>query len=56
MQSHHRSILFLLAALALAGVASSLVLPVGLFPKVDFPRVVVTSTPATGRRTAWRSR
>ena len=40
-QSHHRSILFLLVAFALAGVASSLVLPVSLFPKVDFPRVVV---------------
>jgi CzcA family heavy metal efflux pump len=41
VQSHHRSILFLLAAFAIAGAASSLVLPVSLFPKVDFPRVVV---------------
>jgi multidrug efflux pump subunit AcrB len=39
--SHHRSILFLMVALAIAGLASSLALPVSLFPKVDFPRVVV---------------
>jgi CzcA family heavy metal efflux pump len=39
--SHHRSILFLMAAFAIAGAASSLALPVSLFPKVDFPRVVV---------------
>ncbi|MBI1370990.1 MAG: AcrB/AcrD/AcrF family protein [Planctomycetes bacterium] len=40
--SHHRSILFLLAALAAAGVYGGLNLPVGLFPHVDFPRVVVS--------------
>ncbi len=55
VQSHHRSILFLLAAFALAGAASSLALPVGLFPKVDFPRVVVNMEAGRpARRTGWR--
>ncbi|MDB5353730.1 MAG: hypothetical protein JWN24_183 [Phycisphaerales bacterium] len=36
---HARSILFLLAALVLGGVLATLVLPVSLFPKVNFPRV-----------------
>ncbi len=39
---HRRSILFLVALLALAGVAASFKLPVALFPQVDFPRVVVS--------------
>ncbi len=39
---HRRSILFLAALLALAGVAAAFRLPVALFPHVDFPRVVVT--------------
>lgn len=38
-QSHSRSIVFLLAALAVAGAVSSLSLPVALFPQVSFPRV-----------------
>jgi len=38
---HARSILFLLAALVLAGVFCALSLPVSLFPKVNFPRVRV---------------
>ena len=41
MQGHRRSILFLLSLLALAGAAATFKLPVTLFPKVDFPRVVV---------------
>jgi CzcA family heavy metal efflux pump len=41
VQSHRRSILFLLAVLALGGAASSLKLPVALFPRVSFPRVRV---------------
>ena len=41
IHSHHRSILFLLIALAVGGLASSLKLPVALFPQVHFPRVVV---------------
>ncbi|MHB1951666.1 MAG: efflux RND transporter permease subunit, partial [Acidiferrobacteraceae bacterium] len=41
VQAHRRSILFLLAALALAGAASSFILPVSLFPHVSFPRVEV---------------
>ncbi len=39
---HRRSILFLVAMLALAGVAAGFKLPVALFPQVNFPRVVVT--------------
>jgi CzcA family heavy metal efflux pump len=41
-QAHRRSILFLLAMLALGGVIASFILPVSLFPNVDFPRVVVS--------------
>jgi CzcA family heavy metal efflux pump len=40
--SHARSILFLLAALAIAGAVASLSMPVALFPHVDFPRVRIT--------------
>src|SRR5258707_4428373 len=40
--SHTRSILFLLAALALAGAIASFFLPVALFPQVSFPRVRIT--------------
>ncbi len=39
---HRRSILFMVALLALAGLAAALHLPVALFPHVDFPRVVVS--------------
>jgi len=39
---HPRSILFLLASLAVAGAVSIWSLPVGLFPRVTFPRVVVS--------------
>ena len=39
---HRRSILFLLALLVAGGIFSALQLPVGLFPNVDFPRVVVS--------------
>lgn len=39
--SHRRSILFLLAMLALAGMAAAFRLPVSLFPTVSFPRAVV---------------
>src|SRR5437870_12687862 len=41
-QSHARSILFLLGALALAGTVTSFSLPVALFPQVSFPRVRIT--------------
>ncbi|MHB8174777.1 MAG: efflux RND transporter permease subunit, partial [Nitrospirota bacterium] len=40
IQHHRRSILFLLVLLMLGGVASSLKLPVALFPNISFPRVV----------------
>ncbi|MGV6818356.1 MAG: efflux RND transporter permease subunit [Thiotrichales bacterium] len=40
--NHRRSILFLVAVLALGGIVAGLKLPVALFPHVDFPRVVVS--------------
>jgi len=40
--AHRRSILFLVAILALAGIAAATRLPVALFPHVDFPRAVVS--------------
>jgi CzcA family heavy metal efflux pump len=42
VQAHRRSILFLMAMLAAAGIVASLNLPVSLFPTVDFPRAVVS--------------
>ena len=42
MQTHRRSILFLLLVLAVGGVISSRFLPVALFPQVYFPRVVMS--------------
>ncbi|GAO22516.1 cation efflux system protein [Alicycliphilus sp. B1] len=42
IQGHRRSILFLVALLALAGMAMALRLPITLFPNVDFPRVEVS--------------
>ena len=39
---HARSILFLLAALVLAGAFASRVVPVSLFPRVDFPRIRIS--------------
>ena len=42
LTAHRRSVLFLLTAAVLGGVFAALDLPVGLFPKIDFPRVVVT--------------
>ena len=41
IQAHRRSILFLVLAFGLAGLASSLNLPVSLFPHVTFPRIQV---------------
>ncbi|MDA8093893.1 MAG: efflux RND transporter permease subunit [Betaproteobacteria bacterium] len=42
VQRHRRSVLFLLATLALAGLFAAFHLPVTLFPNVDFPRVRVS--------------
>jgi CzcA family heavy metal efflux pump len=42
VQAHRRSILFLIAMLAGAGVVAARSLPVSLFPTVAFPRVVVS--------------
>ncbi len=41
LEAHARSIVFVAAALAIAGLVSALSLPVGLFPQVSFPRVVI---------------
>ncbi|MDC8446910.1 MAG: efflux RND transporter permease subunit [Nitrospira sp.] len=41
VEHHRRSILFLVLAFGLAGLASSLTLPVSLFPHVTFPRIQV---------------
>ncbi len=41
IQTHRRSILFLIVVLSLAGLASSINLPVSLFPKINFPRIQV---------------
>lgn len=38
---HRRSVLFVLIIMILGGIAAALRLPVGLFPAIDFPRVVV---------------
>ncbi|MGH8163453.1 MAG: efflux RND transporter permease subunit, partial [Rhodanobacteraceae bacterium] len=42
LNSHARSLIFLLAVLILAGIFGGLSLPVALFPQVSFPRVRVT--------------
>jgi CzcA family heavy metal efflux pump len=43
LQRHRRSVLFLLALLAVGGVFAAFKLPVALFPTADFPRVVVSA-------------
>jgi len=50
LQAHRRSLLFLLAILAIAGVIAAFQLPVTLFPDVSFPRVAVELD--SGDRTA----
>jgi CzcA family heavy metal efflux pump len=42
IQVHRRSLLFLMAVLALGGLISSFGLPVSLFPQVNFPRIEVS--------------
>ncbi len=41
LQRHRRSLLFLLTLLALGGVWAALRVPVALFPRIAFPRIVV---------------
>jgi multidrug efflux pump subunit AcrB len=41
VERHARSIILVALALAVAGAVSAIALPVGLFPQVSFPRVVV---------------
>lgn len=41
MQTHRRSILFLLSLLVAGGLVAAWKLPVSLFPRVSFPRVVI---------------
>jgi CzcA family heavy metal efflux pump len=42
VQTHRRSVLFLLSVLVAGGLIATFKLPVSLFPYVDFPRVVVS--------------
>ncbi|WP_050470066.1 efflux RND transporter permease subunit [Herbaspirillum chlorophenolicum] len=42
IHAHRRSILFLIAVLAIGGLIASFNMPTSLFPNVDFPRVVVS--------------
>ncbi len=42
MQTHRRSVLFLLGLLIVAGIVATFRLPVALFPQVQFPRIVVS--------------
>ncbi len=42
VQNHRRSILFLVLMMAVAGAVISFKLPVALFPKVNFPRVMIS--------------
>jgi CzcA family heavy metal efflux pump len=42
IQAHRRSILFLMAVMAMAGLVSSFSLPVALFPRTNFPRIEVS--------------
>jgi multidrug efflux pump subunit AcrB len=42
VERHRRSIIVLMLALAAAGAVAALSLPVGLFPQVSFPRVVIS--------------
>lgn len=41
LQRHSRSVLFLMVLLALGGAAAALHLPVAIFPRLQFPRIVV---------------
>jgi multidrug efflux pump subunit AcrB len=42
LEAHRRSVLFLFLVLAAGGIAAYFALPVGLFPRTTFPRVVVS--------------
>ena len=42
LDAHRRSVLFLVAVAATCGVVAAYVLPVSLFPRIDFPRIVVS--------------
>jgi multidrug efflux pump subunit AcrB len=42
LERHRRSVAFVFVALVVAGAASATRLPVALFPRVDFPRIVVS--------------
>ena len=56
IQAHRRSILFLMAIMALAGLVSSFSLPVALFPRPTFPASKSAWTQAIGPPNAWPSR
>ena len=40
--THRRSVLFLVAVAAIAGAVAAWQLPVSLFPRIDFPRIVLS--------------
>ncbi len=42
LSAHRLSVLFLVAVAAIAGVVAAWRLPVGLFPRIDFPRIVLS--------------
>ena len=42
LAAHRRAVLFLFAVAASAGLLAALQLPVSLFPRIDFPRIVVS--------------
>ena len=42
LAAHRRSVLFLFAVATLAGLFAAVRLPVSLFPRIDFPRIVVS--------------
>ncbi|MCB5943959.1 efflux RND transporter permease subunit [Acidocella sp. KAb 2-4] len=42
LEKHRRFVLMLAAALALGGIAAAVLLPIGLYPEANFPRVRIT--------------
>jgi CzcA family heavy metal efflux pump len=44
LRRHGRALVFAALALALAGAGATLAMPIALFPRIDFPRIVVTAS------------
>jgi len=51
LRTQSRAFVVVALAMALAGIVAALSLPIGLFPQVSFPRVVVDSIRAAARPT-----